>query len=143
MESSVRVTLAGAAVLVAAAGNLLAIVLLPWAHYGALTMGLDRFPGWPWHATAVAVLYAAALWALLAAPQRRRPVIVLSALAGLAAAGSAVALALRYDEASLFFDRYVPAVIPAHGTGAPVAVLSVLVCLTAVGSRWPRSTGAG
>ncbi|MDG4795965.1 hypothetical protein [Micromonospora sp. WMMD1082] len=138
MAPSIRIVLAGSAVAAGAAGNLLAIVLLPWANYGALEMRLDRFPGWLWHVAAVAVLYAAAAWALLSPPARRRVPIVISALAGLAAAGTAVALATRYDDASLFFDWIVPAIRPVLGTGPVLAVLSVLVCLAGVGSRWPR-----
>ncbi|GIJ80703.1 hypothetical protein SAMN05443287_10342 [Micromonospora phaseoli] len=142
MAPIVRIALTGCGVAAGAAGNLLAIGALPWANYGALEQPLDRFPGWFWHVAAVAVLYTVAGWTLLSPPARRRAPIVISGLAGLAAAGSAVALAVRYDDASLFFDTFVPAVNPVLGTGAVLAVLSVLVCLAAVGSCWPRSSGA-
>lgn len=139
MRPEIRTILAASGIAVGAAGNLLAIVSLPWSAYGAIEMRLDRFPGWRWHVAAVAALYVAAVWALLAPAARRRLPIATSAVAGLAAAGSAIALATRYDDSSLFFDTFVPAIKPLIGTGPVLAVLCVLVCLASVAACWPRS----
>ncbi|MEU5551999.1 hypothetical protein ABZ738_19710 [Micromonospora sp. NPDC047793] len=127
------------AVIVGALGNLLAVLVLPWAGYGSIDIPLHRFPGWFVHLAAVIVLYGAALGALLR-PPARRPLAV-SAAAGLVAAGSAVAIAIRYDDASSFFDGTVPAVMPALGSGGPVAVLAVLVSVTALAVLAARTRG--
>ncbi len=127
------------AVALGALGNLLAILVLPWARYGSIDIPLHRFPGWFLHVAAVVVLYGAALWALLRPSARRN--LAVGTVAGVVAAGAAVVIATRYDDASSFFDDIVPAVMPRLGSGGPVAILSVLVSLAALAVLAARTRG--
>lgn len=116
----------------AALASLLAVVVLPWAWYGDIDIPLHRLPSWGVHLATVLVLYAAIGWTLLASAGRRALPAIVAVGAGTAAVGTAVLVALGYDEAAALFEDPVPAVLPGLGPGLFVGVLAVLLGLSAV-----------
>lgn len=118
--------------------GLLALLVLPWAWYGDITIRLYRLPNWGLHLGAVLAFHAALLWTLRTAPGRRRVPVAAALVAGGAATGSAVLVALGYDNSSALFSGPVPMVVPRLGPGVLVAVLAVLVGFGAVAALGGR-----
>ncbi|RKR85792.1 hypothetical protein BDK92_0001 [Micromonospora pisi] len=121
------------------AGSLLSVVV-PWAMYGSFDIPLTRFPGWQVYAASVLALHSCVTWALLV-PAGRRSVLplVVGAASGFVAAGSAMALAFRYDDGSALFPGVVPAVWPTPGPGPAVALLAIALAIGAVLASRHRS----
>ncbi|WP_444951143.1 hypothetical protein [Micromonospora ureilytica] len=115
------------AAFVGAAGSLVSIVALPWAHYGDITVPLTRFPGWGGYVGSVVALHACVAWAVLTRTARQALTLAAIAALSLVAVGSAILLTLAYDDASALFSGAVPAVVPRPGLGGIVAVLAILI----------------
>jgi hypothetical protein len=121
-----RGVVARAAAAVGALGALSAIVALPWAQYGGIGIGLSRFPGWGVYLTTAIVLNLVAGWAVGGGPGGRALLLLTGYTLGVATIMAALAVILRYRDATALFGPVVPAVIPVIGAGGPVAVLSAL-----------------
>ncbi|MFI6760962.1 hypothetical protein ACIBF5_17685 [Micromonospora sp. NPDC050417] len=115
------------------AGSALSVAVLPWAVYGRFDIHLTRFPGWQFYVVSVLALHGCVAWALFVPAGRRSVVpLVVGAASAFVAAGSAMVLAFRYDDASALFPGVVPMVLPMPGPGPVAALLGIVAGIGAV-----------
>jgi len=129
--------------LAGAAATAAAIFWLPWAYYGAFTIGLTRLPGWHVYVVAAVVLHLLAGYALAAGGRGRWLLAAGTALAVVTVA-LAIAVIEQYDNTRAIFGPggVVPAVLPTRGPGGFAAVLGVVLTWVALVRAPVRSSRA-
>lgn len=109
-----------------------AMLLLPWATYGDLSIRLERLPNSVFYLTAAVALNLFVGWVLLRWTGNRRLLVIAGATLEMATIISAIAVMLQYDNAVAIFSGIVPMVMPSLGLGGPVAIAAALVSGTAM-----------
>ncbi|MEO3770709.1 hypothetical protein [Micromonospora sp. B9E7] len=91
----------------------------------------------------VVALHAGVAWAVLSRTARHALTVAAIAALTLVGVGSAILLALTFDDASALFSGAVPAVVPRPGLGGIVAVPAILISagVAAVSGAGHRAMG--
>lgn len=125
-----------AGVAVSIAGTLVAIFLVPWAHYGSISVDLLELSIWPSYVVLVSLLHLSVV--ILVPSVRTWPswLPLISGILVLAAVAAAVIVMFEYDDSRGIFGPFVPPILPVIGAGGPLAVIAALINVPVILQRF-------